>query len=72
VLAKVEVNGAGADPLFTYLTSAAKGIAGTVDVKWNFTKFLLDADGHALTRYAPTTSPSAIAPDLEPLLDPAS
>jgi glutathione peroxidase len=65
---KVEVNGAGAHPLFQWLTSSAPGIMGTEAVKWNFTKFLVGRDGKVFKRYAPQTAPEAIKADIEALL----
>jgi glutathione peroxidase len=65
---KVEVNGAGADPLFKWLTSSAPGIMGTEAIKWNFTKFLVGRDGKVVKRYAPQTAPEAIRGDIETLL----
>ncbi len=68
MFAKVEVNGDGADPLFKYLKTAAPGLLGTRDIKWNFTKFLVGRDGKVVDRYAPTTKPEAMAKDIEALL----
>jgi glutathione peroxidase len=68
MFAKVEVNGDGADPLFQYLKNAAPGLLGTKDIKWNFTKFLVDRNGKVVDRYAPTTKPEAMAKDIEALL----
>jgi glutathione peroxidase len=68
MFAKVEVNGDHAHPLFQYLKSAQKGILGTESIKWNFTKFLVDADGTVLERYAPKQTPEEIEPDIAPLL----
>ena len=68
VFAKVDVNGSGADPLFTRLKAAAPGLMGSRAIKWNFTKFLIDRDGHAVRRYAPTTKPEDIRADIEKLL----
>ncbi|MFZ0558762.1 MAG: glutathione peroxidase [Methylovirgula sp.] len=65
---KVEVNGAGAHPLFRYLKSERKGVAGTEQIKWNFTKFLVDREGRVSTRFAPTTRPSDIDPEILRLL----
>ncbi len=65
---KVEVNGAGAHPLFRYLKSERKGIAGTEQIKWNFTKFLVDREGEVKARFAPTTRPSEIEPEILRLL----
>jgi glutathione peroxidase len=68
VLAKVQVNGPDSDPVFVHLKKQAPGLLGSEGIKWNFTKFLIDADGRVVERYAPTTSPSAIAKDIEALL----
>ncbi|MBQ7455996.1 MAG: glutathione peroxidase [Desulfovibrio sp.] len=37
-------------------------------IKWNFTKFLIDREGHVVARFEPTTSPETIAKDIENLL----
>ena len=68
VLAKVEVNGDGADPLYKYLKKAKPGLMGSQGIKWNFTKFLIDKDGNAVARYAPTDKPESLAPAIEKLL----
>ena len=68
VLAKVDVNGAAADPLFAALKAAAPGLLGSKAIKWNFTKFLVARDGETVTRYAPTTKPQDLAADIEKLL----
>lgn len=68
LFAKIEVNGAGADPLYEYLKGAAPGLLGTGSIKWNFTKFLIDRAGSVVSRYAPTTKPEALAADIEALL----
>ena len=65
---KVEVNGGGADPLFKHLKKAAPGALGTQSIKWNFTKFLINAEGDVVKRYAPATKPEDIAADIEALL----
>lgn len=56
MFAKVDVKGADAEPLFTFLTSEKKGLL-TEGIKWNFTKFLIDREGHVVERIAPQTSP---------------
>jgi glutathione peroxidase len=68
MFAKVDVNGADAHPLFKHLTSARKGLLGSEAIKWNFTKFLVGKDGEVIDRYAPTTTPEAIAKDIEKAL----
>jgi glutathione peroxidase len=70
LFAKVEVNGPGAHPLFAYLTAARPGLFGTRRVKWNFTKFLVDAGGTPVRRFGPATRPERIAPHVEALLRP--
>ena len=67
IFEKIDVNGAGAHPLFTHLKSKKGGLLGS-GIKWNFTKFLVGKDGTVLDRYAPSTSPDAIAPDIEAAL----
>ncbi|KTT76228.1 glutathione peroxidase [Sphingomonas endophytica] len=67
VFAKIDVNGANADPLFERLKQAAPGVLGTKAVKWNFTKFLVDRQGRVVRRYAPTTKPEELATDIEAL-----
>ena len=64
---KIEVNGSGADPLFTHLKKAAPGVL-TNNIKWNFTKFLVDSSGNVVKRYAPTVKPKDIEADIEELL----
>lgn len=68
MFAKIEVNGANAHPLYAALKNAAPGILGTEMIKWNFTKFLLNAEGEVVKRYGSATKPEDIATDIEPLL----
>ena len=68
VFAKIDVNGADADPLFERLKAEAPGLLGTKAIKWNFTKFLVDRHGKVVRRYAPTTKPEDLAADIEALL----
>lgn len=65
MFAKVQVNGAGAHPLYQWLKSEGKGILGSESIKWNFTKFLVDGQGHVIKRYAPTDTPAKIAQDIK-------
>lgn len=60
VLAKVAVNGPGADPVFAHLTKAKPGLLGSRAIKWNFTKFLVGRDGRVIARYAPSTKPEVL------------
>ena len=64
MFAKIDVNGADAHPLYKYLKHAAKGLLGSESIKWNFTKFLVDKDGNAVRRYAPTDTPESIDKDI--------
>ncbi len=68
LFAKIEVNGAGAHPLYQYLKHAAPGVLGTEAIKWNFTKFLIDAKGQVVARFAPTDKPESLGKDIEALL----
>jgi len=65
MMAKVDVNGADADPLYQWLTKEAPGILGSTAIKWNFTKFLIGKDGSVVKRFAPADEPSAITKDIE-------
>ena len=67
MFAKVEVNGEGTHPLFRWLKKERPGVLGGA-IKWNFTKFLLGRDGEVLDRFAPTTTPDKLAPDVEAAL----
>ena len=88
-LAKIEVNGENAEPIFTFLKKAQKDeditglkdkmamkaiakISSTCkepgDIKWNFTKFLVDRKGNVIKRFAPTTKPADIEKDIKELL----
>ena len=68
VLAKVEVNGDGAHPLFKYLKKEKPGLMGLQSIKWNFTKFLIDKTGKPVARYAPADKPESMAADIEKLI----
>ncbi|EJN35918.1 glutathione peroxidase [Pseudomonas sp. GM84] len=65
---KIEVNGAGAHPLFVELKQRAPGLLGSQKIKWNFTKFLVDPATGKVKRYAPSTKPQALEADIERLL----
>ncbi len=68
LFAKIEVNGAKADPLYDYLTTQKRGFLGTKRIKWNFTKFLVAPDGRVVGRFAPTVKPEALKTKIEALL----
>ena len=67
VFTKIEVNGAGAHPLYTWLKQEKGGVLGSA-IKWNFTKLLIDRNGEVQARYAPTAKPESLAKDIEALL----
>ncbi|MDH4392084.1 MAG: glutathione peroxidase [Aquabacterium sp.] len=68
MMAKIEVNGAGAHPLYAWLKEQAPGLLGSKGIKWNFTKFLVGRDGRVLKRYAPQDAPAKLAADIEAAL----
>ncbi len=65
---KVDVNGSDAHPLFVNLKKSAPGLLGSQGIKWNFTKFLVSADGKVIKRFAPTTKPEDLTAEIEALL----
>ena len=67
IFAKIDVKGKNAHPLFKYLTENSSGFFNS-SIKWNFTKFLVNKNGEVVNRYAPTTNPQSIVPDIEKLL----
>ncbi len=68
MMAKIDVNGGDAHPLYQWLSAEAPGLLGTKAIKWNFTKFLVGKDGQVLKRYAPTDTPKSMADDIEAAL----
>ena len=68
MMEKIEVNGAGAHPLYQWLAAEAPGLLGSKSIKWNFTKFLVGKDGQVLKRYAPTDTPESLRKDIEAAL----
>ncbi len=67
VMAKIDVNGDGADPIFKHLKKEQTGLLGS-GIKWNFTKFLVGRDGKVVSRHAPTTKPEQLRKEIEELL----
>jgi glutathione peroxidase len=68
MMAKTEVNGARAHPLYQWLTREAPGLMGSTGIKWNFTKFLVGRDGRTIKRYAPQDEPAKLVKDIEAAL----
>ena len=72
LFARIAVNGADTHPLYQWLKREAPGVLGSQGIKWNFTKFLVDAEGRVRARYAPTDTPAAIGRELDTLLPAAA
>ena len=68
MMAKIDVNGPGAHPLYQWLCAEAPGLLGSKAIKWNFTKFLVGKDGRVIKRYAPQDAPEKLAKDIEAAL----
>jgi glutathione peroxidase len=68
LFAKIDVNGSDTHPLYKHLKSERKGLLGSESIKWNFTKFLVGADGSVLKRYAPKDIPESVGEDLVSIL----
>ena len=68
LMAKIDVNGPDASPLYDWMKGEAKGLMGSRGIKWNFTKFLVNRDGEVVKRFGPQDKPEAIAKDIEKLL----
>ena len=67
MMKKIDVNGENASPIYTFLKEKTKNILGE-DIKWNFTKFLISADGKKIKRYAPTVKPSRLEKEIEEMI----
>jgi glutathione peroxidase len=68
MMAKIDVKGPEAHPLYRWLTAEAPGLLGSKAIKWNFTKFLVGKDGQVIRRYAPQEDPAKLAKDIEEAL----
>ena len=68
MMAKIDVQGANAHPLYVWLKQEKSGLLGIDAIKWNFSKFLIDKDGQVFDRYAPQTEPAKLKTDIEKLL----
>jgi len=65
LMGKIDVNGDNAHPLYQHLKTSAPGILGTKNIKWNFTKFLINRAGEVVKRYAPNTKPEQLVDDIK-------
>lgn len=71
LFAKIEVNGAGAHPIYRFLKRQRPGLLGALmggRIPWNFTKFLVDRNGEVVGRYGPRVKPERLVPEIERLL----
>ncbi|WP_062049377.1 glutathione peroxidase [Bacillus sp. JCM 19034] len=64
LFAKIDVNGSNAHPLYTFLKKEQKGVLSS-EIKWNFTKFLVDRQGNVVKRYGPQVKPEKIEDDIK-------
>jgi len=67
VYSKIDVNGEDAHPLYKYLKKEKKGLFGS-NIKWNFTKFLVDKEGNVVKRFASTVKPESMKENIKELL----
>ena len=68
IMNKIKVNGPKADPLFKFLKKQKSGIAGTPQIKWNFTKFLINRDGEVIKRFGPKIEAKDIESTIQKIL----
>src|SRR6201996_8212926 len=68
MFSKIDVNGPTTHPLYRMLKQSRPGLLGTRRIKWNFTKFLVDRRGKVRGRFAPSTKPESLRPEIEALL----
>jgi glutathione peroxidase len=69
MFSKIDVNGPATHPLYRLLKSARPGILGIQRIKWNFTKFLINRSGQAVSRHAPNVDPLQLRPAIKALLN---
>ena len=69
IFAKIDVNGPAAHPLYRFLKERKRGFLGIGRIPWNFTKFLVDRHGCVVNRFSSGTTPNAIAPAIDKLLE---
>ena len=68
VFNKIDVNGKDADPFYNFLKNERPGIMRSKNIKWNFSKFLVNKNGEVVKRYGPATEPESIESDIIKLL----
>jgi glutathione peroxidase len=57
IMSKIEVNGPGRSDVYKTLTQFADSSGHSGDIRWNFEKFVVSADGKQITRFSPKTKP---------------
>ena len=65
---KIDVNGKNEHPLYRYLKDNCPVKTGK-NIKWNFTKFLVDREGNIVNRFEPTAKPKSFENDIVKLLN---
>ena len=68
ILNKINVNGSKEDPFYTFLKNKRSGVGGTKQIKWNFTKFLINKDGDVVNRFGPQSEPKDIESSIKELI----
>ena len=68
MFSKIDVNGTNACALYQWLKSERADPDGNPDIKWNFTKFLINPQGEVVARFEPTVTPAEIQAQLTDLL----
>lgn len=68
LFAKISVNGTNTHPLYRYLKDQAPGILGSKNIKWNFTKFLINRKGEVVKRFGSKDKPEHLVKDIKALL----
>jgi glutathione peroxidase len=69
MFSKVSVKGDDKTPLYQFLTEQSPNAATHGDIKWNFTKFLIDRDGKVVARFESAVTPES--PDMEKAIEAA-
>ena len=65
---KINVNGSKSDPVYQYLKDQSPGVAGTTQIKWNFTKFLINKNGEVIERFSPQAEADEVEASIKKLL----
>ena len=65
---KIHVNGSKSDPVYQFLKEQSPGVVGTTQIKWNFTKFLINKNGEVIERFSPQAEADEIEASIKKLL----